>query len=187
MSRIGKIPINLPEGVIIKSFEDNLLTITGHRGELKLDIDPAITLNIEENIITVHRATNQKKHKALHGLYRMLIHNMIIGVSAGFAKSLELVGVGYKAVLESKELNILDLDLGYSHKIYFIVPSEVDVRTEISKNKNPIIHLWSIDKQLLGQVAAKIKSLRKVEPYKGKGIRYLGEQIRQKAGKRTSK
>ncbi len=187
MSRIGKLPINLPEGVTIKSFQHNLLTIGGALGELKLDIDPAITLNIEEGVITVNRATNQKKHKALHGLYRMLINNMTIGVSTGFSKSLELVGVGYKAALESNEFNILDLDLGYSHKIYFVVPSEVNVRTEISKNKNPIIHLWSTDKQLLGQVAAKIKSLRKVEPYKGKGIRYLGEQIRQKAGKRTSK
>lgn len=184
MSRIGKLPINLPEGVTIKSFADNLLTIHGPKGELKLDIDPVITLQVDADVITVQRHTNQKKHKALHGLYRMLIHNMMIGVSTGFSKSLELVGVGYKAVMEG---NILDLDLGYSHKIYFTVPSEVDVRTEIAKNKNPMIHLWSIDKQLLGQIAAKIKSLRKVEPYKGKGIRYVGECVTQKKGKRTSK
>ncbi len=184
MSRIGKLPITLPESVAIKSFEDNLLIIQGPKGELTLDIDPVINLQIEANIITVQRHTNQKKHKALHGLYRVLINNMIIGVSTGFSKSLELVGVGYKAALES---NVLDLDLGYSHKIYFTVPSEVDVRTEIAKNKNPMIHLWSIDKQLLGQIAAKIKSLRKVEPYKGKGIRYLGERVIQKEGKRTSK
>jgi large subunit ribosomal protein L6 len=184
MSRIGKLPINLPAGVIIKSYEDSILVINGPKGELTLNIDPVITINVNEAVITVERHTNQKKHKALHGLYRVLVNNMITGVTTGFTKSLELVGVGYKATFES---NILDLDLGYSHKIYFTIPSEVGVRAEIAKNKNPIIHLSSIDKQLLGQVAAKIKSLRKVEPYKGKGIRYLGEQVRQKEGKRTSK
>lgn len=184
MSRIGKLPIELPQGVTLRGPEENIVYVKGPKGELSQYIDPAIQLTIERNVINVLRRTNQKKHKALHGLYRVLINNMIIGVSTGFTKSLELIGVGYKA---SVQKNILDLDLGYSHKIYFSIPREITVQAEMTKGKNPLIHLEGIDKQLLGQIAAKIKTLRKVEPYKGKGIRYLGEQIRRKAGKTASK
>jgi large subunit ribosomal protein L6 len=184
MSRIGKLPIKLPQGVTLKGPEEDIVYVKGPKGELSQYIDPAISLTIEDDIVTLHRRTNQKRHKALHGLYRVLINNMIIGVSTGFTKSLELVGVGYKASVQG---NALDLDLGYSHKIYFVIPPEIKVQAETTKGKNPLVHLEGIDKQLLGQVAAKLKTLRKAEPYKGKGIRYLGEQIRRKAGKTASK
>jgi large subunit ribosomal protein L6 len=184
MSRIGKLPIKLPKGVTIKGPEDNIIHVKGPKGELSEYIDPAITVTIEGDEVTVHWRTNQKRHKSLHGLYRVLINNMITGVSMGFTRSLELVGVGYKANVQG---NTLDLDLGYSHKIYFTIPSEIKVQAETAKSKNPLVHLEGIDKQLLGQVAAKLKSLRKVEPYKGKGIRYLGEQVRHKEGKTASK
>jgi len=184
MSRIGKLPIKLPQGVTLRGPEEDVVYVKGPKGELTQYIDPSIQLTIEQDMVTVHRRTNQKRHKALHGLYRVLIHNMVIGVSTGFAKSLELVGVGYKVSVQG---NTLDLDLGYSHKIYFSIPPEIKVQAETPKGKNPLIHLEGIDKQLLGQIAAKIKTFRKVEPYKGKGIRYVGEQIRRKAGKTASK
>lgn len=184
MSRIGKLPIKLPQGITIKGPEDNIIYIKGPQGELSEYIDPAITVTVEGNEVIVHRRTNQKRHKSLHGLYRVLINNMIIGVSTGFTRSLELIGVGYKANVQG---NTLDLDLGYSHKIYFTIPPEIKVQAETAKSKNPLVHLAGIDKQLLGQVASKLKSLRKVEPYKGKGIRYLGEQVRHKEGKTASK
>ena len=184
MSRIGKLPIKLPKEVAIEGPADNIIRIKGPKGELSQYIDPAITITIQDDELSVHRRTNQKRHKSLHGLYRVLINNMIIGVTLGFTKTLELVGVGYKANVQD---NTLDLDLGYSHKIYFTIPSEIKVQAETPKSKNPLVHLAGIDKQLLGQVAAKLKSLRKVEPYKGKGIRYLGEQVRHKEGKTASK
>jgi large subunit ribosomal protein L6 len=184
MSRIGKLPIKLPKGITITGPEDNVICVKGPKGELYQYIDPYIEIVIVGEELTVNRKTNQKKHKALHGLYRVLINNMIIGVSTGFTRSLELVGVGYKAIVQG---NTLDLDLGYSHKIYFTIPSEIKVQAETAKSKNPIVHLEGIDKQLIGQIAAKLKSLRKVEPYKGKGIRYLGEQVRHKEGKTASK
>lgn len=184
MSRIGKLPIKLPQGVTIKGPEDDIIYVKGPKGELSQYIDPSIKLTIEKDLVTVHRSTNQKRHKSLHGLYRVLINNMVVGVSAGFTKSLELVGVGYKASVQG---NTLDLELGYSHKIYFVIPPEIKVQAETPKGKNPLVHLEGIDKQLLGQIAAKLKTLRKVEPYKGKGVRYVGEQIRRKAGKTASK
>jgi large subunit ribosomal protein L6 len=184
MSRIGKLPIKLPQGVTVTGPEEDIVYVKGPKGELSQYIDPAIKLTIEEDTITVTRRTNQKRHKSLHGLYRVLLNNMVVGVSIGFTKSLELVGVGYKANVQG---NTLDLELGYSHKIYFAIPPEIKVQAETLKGKNPLVHLEGIDKQLLGQIAAKIKTFRKVEPYKGKGIRYLGEQIRRKAGKTASK
>jgi large subunit ribosomal protein L6 len=184
MSRIGKLPIQLPQGVTIKGPIDDIVHVEGPKGKLAQYVDPAIVLKIDKAIVTLERKTNQKRHKAMHGLYRVLIHNMIEGVTKGYKKSLELVGVGYKA---STEGNVLDLELGYSHKIYFCVPTEIQVEAEMNKGKNPLIHLQGIDKQLVGQVAAKLKTLRKVEPYKGKGIRYLGEVVRRKQGKTTSK
>jgi large subunit ribosomal protein L6 len=184
MSRIGKLAITLPQGVTLRGPEDDILYVKGPKGELSQSIDPAIQIRVEDNQVTLSRATEQKRHKALHGLYRALIYNMIDGVSKGFKKSLELIGVGYKVNIQG---NLLDFDLGYSHKIYFVVPPEITIQPELTKTKNPIIHLLSIDKQLVGLVASKIKQLRKVEPYKGKGIRYLGEPVRHKAGKKPSK
>eukprot|EP01132_Coremiostelium_polycephalum_P003004 gene3004-3752_t len=173
MSRIGRLPIKLPQGVTLRGPEADVVYVKGPKGELFQQIDPAISVIVEDGMVVLERKSNQKRHKALHGLYRMLINNMIIGVSVGFTKSLELVGVGYKA---STQDNMIDFDLGYSHKIYFVVPPEIQVKAETVKGKNPIVHLEGIDKQLLGQIAAKLKTLRKVEPYKGKGIRYVGEQ-----------
>jgi large subunit ribosomal protein L6 len=184
MSRIGKLAIKLPEQVSLRGPADDIVYVKGPKGELSQYIDPAIQVSVQENNITLHRKTEQKRHKALHGLYRALIHNMVVGVSQGFSKTLELVGVGYKANVQG---NLLDLDLGYSHKVYFIFPLELTLQAEISKSKNPIIQISGIDKSLVGQVASKIKKLRAVEPYKGKGIRYLGEQVRRKAGKKAAK
>jgi len=179
MSRIGNKPIPIPEGVTINIDNNNVL-VKGPKGELNQFIDPDIIVDISENVVNVKRPTEQKRHKAMHGLYRSLINNMVTGVSKGFTIQLELVGVGYR--VEVKD-NILDLTLGYSHHDYFQVPPEITVKTESVKGKNPMITLESFDKQLIGQVAAKIKSLRKIEPYKGKGIRFVGEHIRRKAGK----
>jgi large subunit ribosomal protein L6 len=184
MSRIGTQLIKLPAGVTLKGPEEDIVYIQGPKGTLTQYIDPAITITVENGMISLTRRTNQKTHKALHGLYRALLHNMVIGVSEGFKRTLEVVGVGSKA---SAQNNILELSLGYSHAIYFAIPPEIRVEAETPKGKNPLIHLEGIEKQLIGQVAAKIKSLRKVEPYKGKGIRFLGEQVRRKAGKTASK
>ena len=184
MSRIGKLPITIPAGVTVKQ-DGNVVTVKSAKGELKQAIvDPAITVTIENNEIVVTRATEQKRHKALHGLYRVLIANMVEGVTNGFTKEMELVGVGYRATNTGQ---LLELQLGYSHPIMFELPVEVKVSTEMPKGENPKILLQSIDKQLLGQVAAKIRSFRKPEPYKGKGIRFKGENIRRKAGKTASK
>lgn len=184
MSRIGNKPVNLPEGVTVEVSAENVVTVKGPKGELSQDVNPDIKVSINEGVVNVERPTEQKRHKALHGLYRSLINNMVEGVSAGFTKELELVGVGYKAAVAN---NVLELNLGYSHNIYMSVPTEVQAAAKMEKGKNPIVTLTSTDKELIGQVAAKLRSLRKIEPYKGKGIRFVGEQIRRKAGKTAAK
>ncbi|MCB0597526.1 MAG: 50S ribosomal protein L6 [Lewinellaceae bacterium] len=180
MSRIGKAPIELPKGVAIDVNRGNVVTVKGPKGELQQQIDPDLTVKIEDGVLTVERPTEQKRHRAMHGLYRSLINNMVEGVTHGFVKELELVGVGYRA---SNTGQLLELAIGYSHPVMFGLPDEVKVETRMEKGKNPVVRLESIDKQLLGQIAAKIRSFRKPEPYKGKGIRYMGEEVRRKAGK----
>lgn len=184
MSRIGKLPISLAKGVEIKVSKGNLVTIKGPKGELSQQVDKDITVEMKEGIINVNRPTNQKRHRELHGLYRSLINNMVEGVANGFTKELELVGVGYRA---SNRGQILEMQLGFSHPVVMYIPDEVKIETETVKGKNPTIKLSSIDNQLLGQVAAKVRSFRKPEPYKGKGIRFKGEEIRRKAGKAGGK
>ena len=184
MSRIGKAPIALPAGVEVKVSPSNEVSVKGPKGTLTQVIDADMSIQVENGVLSISRPTDQKRHKALHGLYRSLLNNMVIGVSQGYKKRQELVGVGYKATNEG---NILDLTLGYSHHIYFQVPAEISVKTEQDKGKNPIITLEGADKQLIGQVAAKIRSLRAPEPYKGKGIKFEGEMLRRKAGKTASK
>lgn len=184
MSRIGKALIKLPAGVDVKVSPSNVVTVKGPKGELTQQLMEDISLKIEDGNILMNRPTDQKRHKALHGLYRSLVNNMVTGVTTGYIKRQELVGVGFKATAEN---NILDLTLGYSHHIYFEIPKELKVKTEQDKGKNPIITLEGIDKQLIGQVAAKIRSLRAPEPYKGKGIKFVGESLRRKAGKTASK
>ena len=183
MSRIGKKIITVPAGVTF-NYANHKVTVKGPKGELTQLIDPDFVINHQDSTVTVERPTEQKRHKSMHGLYRALIANMIEGVSAGYSINLELVGVGYKASVQS---NVLELSLGYSHNIFLVVPAEVKISAAQEKGSNPIIALQSHDKQLIGQVAAKIRSLRKVEPYKGKGIRFVGEQIRRKAGKAAAK
>jgi len=184
MSRVGLAPISIPEGVEVNVNEQNVVSVKGSKGELQETIDPAITVEIVEGVINVKRHTEQKDHKAKHGLYRALINNMVEGVSKGFQKKLELVGVGFRA---SNQGQRLEMSLGYSHPIVIELPTEVKVTTESERGKNPIITLDSHDKQLIGQVAAKLRSLRKPEPYKGKGVRFVGEYIRRKAGKSAAK
>lgn len=184
MSRIGKKPISLPANVTISIATDNNVTVKGPRGSLSQSIDSDIKISVQEKEIVFERPTEQKRHKALHGLYRSLVNNMVEGVSNGYKTQLEIVGVGYKATVTN---NILELSLGFSHNIFLSIPKEVKVTTLTEKGKNPIVTLEGIDKQLVGQIAAKIQSLRKVEPYKGKGIRKVGEQVRRKAGKTASK
>lgn len=184
MSRIGKAPISIPAGVTISVSETNTVTVKGLKGELTQDVDTDIKISQEEGNLIVSRPTEQKRHKALHGLYRSLINNMVIGVTEGYKLQQELVGVGYRATNVG---NTLDMVLGYSHHYVFELPKEIKVETTAEKGKNPTIILESIDKQLLGQVAAKIRSLRAPEPYKGKGIKFVGEVLRRKAGKSASK
>lgn len=183
MSRIGKLPIEIPGGVTVKVNENNLVTVKGPIGELSQKVDPEIDVAVDGNIITINRPSESKNHKSLHGLYRSLINNMVEGVSKGFELKLELVGVGYRAENQGQ---VLDLVLGYSHHIYLQLPPEIKVEAVTDKRSNPIVTLKSHDKQLLGQVAAKIRSYRRPEPYKGKGIKFQGEQIRRKAGKSAS-
>jgi large subunit ribosomal protein L6 len=183
MSRIGKLPIKLPTGVTVQVAKDNTVTVKGPKGELNQKIDADITVEIAENEINVLRPTEQKRHKALHGLSRALINNMIEGVSKGFTIEQEFVGVGYKAEAKGQ---ILEMSLGYSHDIHLKLPKEVKVEAKTERRSNPIVTLTSVDKQLIGQVAAKIRSLRPPEPYKGKGIKFVGEQLRKKAGKSAS-
>lgn len=184
MSRIGKKPIDLPQGVSVDVAADNVVTVKGPKGELKQAVNPDMKIVVDGSSLTVERPTEQKRHKSLHGLYRSLLNNMVVGVSQGYKKDLELVGVGYKATATN---NVLELSLGYSHNIFVAVPNEIKVGAEMLKGKNPTVSLEGIDKELIGQVAAKIKSLRKSEPYKGKGIKFVGEVIRRKAGKTASK
>ncbi|MET4080830.1 large subunit ribosomal protein L6 [Pedobacter sp. UYP30] len=184
MSRIGKAPITIPAGVTITVSKENVVTVKGPKGELTQNVDRDITIEQEDGVLQVSRASEQKKHKALHGLYRSLINNMVIGVTEGYKLQQELVGVGYRATNQG---NTLDLVLGYSHHFIFQLPVEVKVTTSSEKGQTPKIILESIDKQLIGQVAAKIRSLRAPEPYKGKGIKFVGEVLRRKAGKSASK
>lgn len=183
MSRIGKAPIAIPEGVTV-DINGSDVVVKGPKGERKRNIGPDIKAKIEEGKIILERPTEQKRHKALHGLFRALINNMVIGVQKGYRKDLELVGVGYKASVQG---NVLELNVGYSHNIFFAVPDDIKVSAETVKGKSPKVTIEGVDKELVGQVAAKIKSLRTVEPYKGKGIRFTGEHIRRKAGKTAAK
>ena len=185
MSRIGRQPIELPKGVTCTFHEgEHKVTVKGPKGELKQVIDPEFKVIMNEGNLEIQRPTEQKRHKAMHGLYRALIANMVEGVSKGYKRELEIIGVGYKATAQG---NVLDLSLGFSHSVIVGVPSELKVQAIQEKGSNPMIILEGADKQLIGQVAAKIKSLRPVEPYKGKGIRYVGEFVRRKAGKAAAK
>lgn len=184
MSRIGKKPVAVPKGVTISVGSDNIVTVKGPKGELKQAIDRDIKVEVVGEEVVFTRPTEQIRHKAMHGLYRALVNNLVKGVTEGFKKDLELVGVGFKA---SNQGNVLDLSLGYSHNIIFEVPKELKVATVTEKGKNPTISLEGVDKQLLGQVAAKLRGLRKPEPYKGKGVKYAGEVLRRKAGKAAGK
>lgn len=180
MSRIGRLPISIPEGVTIDISKENLVTVKGKLGELQQMVDPGISVKIEDGSIVLDRATELKDHKSKHGLYRSLISNMVKGVSEGYTIQQELVGVGYKVEAKGQ---LLEFALGFSHNIVMELPTEISVETVTERGKNPTITLKSIDKQLIGQVAAKIRSLRKPEPYKGKGVLFKGEVIRKKAGK----
>ena len=184
MSRIGILPIELPAGVSIEVNSDNLVTVKGPKGELQQQVDKNITVKVEDQQVTISRATEEKDHKSKHGLYRSLLNNMVVGVSEGYTIKQELVGVGYRA--EVKGNNRLELALGFSHDIVIQMPPEVKVEAVTERRSNPIITLTSIDKQLIGEVAAKIRSFRPPEPYKGKGIRFVGDQLRRKAGKAAS-
>lgn len=183
MSRIGKLPVHLPKGVTV-SVNDNLVTVKGPKGELKQEINPQIHVNVEGDVCHVTRPNDDREVRAMHGLYRALIHNMVVGVSEGYKKTLELVGVGYRA---NSNGQVLELSLGYTHMIYLGLAPEIKVQTVSERNQNPLIILESCDKQLLGQVCAKIRSFRMPEPYKGKGVKFQGEYIRRKAGKTAGK
>ena len=183
MSRIGKLPITLPATVSVTQ-KDNVITVKGPKGELSQYINPAIGIEVKENVLTVSRPDDERQNRAMHGLYRALINNMVTGVSEGYKKQLELVGVGYRVTNTG---NILEFSLGYTHIIYLQLPPEIKVETKMERNKSPMVILESIDKQLIGQVCAKIRSFRKIEPYKGKGIRFTGETVRRKSGKSASK
>ncbi|MDR1737532.1 MAG: 50S ribosomal protein L6 [Candidatus Symbiothrix sp.] len=183
MSRIGKLPIEVPAGVSINQ-KNNLITVKGPKGELSQEINPAITVEVKDGQIHVSRPDDERQNRAFHGLYRALINNMVVGVSEGYKKEMELVGVGYRV---SNTKNVLEFALGYTHNIYMQLPPEVSVETKSERNKNPLVILESADKQLIGQICAKIRSFRKVEPYKGKGIRFVGEEVRRKSGKSAGK
>ena len=184
MSRIGKLPINIPAGVTV-TLKDNVVSVKGPKGELSQAVDPSIIVTIEDNVIKFsideqNDTVEQKQKQAYHGLYRALVNNMVVGVSEGYKKEMELVGVGYRV---SNQGNLVEFSLGYTHSIFIQLPPEIKVETKTERNKNPYISLESCDKQLLGLVCAKIRTFRKPEPYKGKGILYVGEQIRRKSGK----
>mgnify|MGYP000400232923 CR=1 FL=1 len=183
MSRIGNAPITIPEGVEISQSE-GIITVKGKKGELTQEMDSCVEMKIEDNTVTFNRVSNSPEHRSKHGLYRSLVNNMVIGVAEGFKKELQVIGVGFRAIAKGQ---LLEMALGYSHAIVIEIPSEIKLSTASEKGKAPIVTLESHDKQLLGQVASKIRSLRKPEPYKGKGIRYLGENVRRKAGKAAVK
>lgn len=180
MSRIGKLPVHLPAGVTVTVSPENVVSVKGPLGTLSQKVDSDITVTVEGTELTVSRPTNQPRHRSMHGLYRSLINNMVVGVSTGYEIKQELVGVGFKAEVKGQ---VLEMSLGYSHDIFLMLPAEVKAEAVTEKKGNPIVTLRSCDKQLIGQVAAKIRSLRKPEPYKGKGIKFVGEQLRRKAGK----
>jgi len=184
MSRIGKAPISLPQGVEIKIDKSNNLTVKGPKGTLTQKFDPDLKIDVEDGSLNVSRPTEQKRHRSIHGLTRALVQGMVEGVSSGFTKQMELIGVGYRA---SNQGQVLELALGFSHPIVFALPDEIKLETKTEKGTPPTIILSGIDKQLIGQVAAKIRSFKKPEPYKGKGIRFTGEVIRRKAGKAAAK
>ena len=183
MSRIGKLPVNLPDGVSVNISDTNVVSVKGPLGELTQNVARDLKVEVVDNTLVISRPTDSKNHKSLHGLYRALIANMVTGVSQGFKKELELVGVGYRAEAKGQ---LLEMSLGYSHDIIIQLPDEVTVQTKTERRSNPVITLTCIDKQLIGHVAAKIRSLRPPEPYKGKGIKFVGEQLRRKAGKSAS-
>ena len=183
MSRIGKLPVSIPAGVTV-TVKDGVVTVKGAKGELSQTVDARIAVAVEEGQVVVSRQSDERQERSLHGLYRALIHNMVVGVSEGFSKTLELVGVGYRA---SNQGQLLELSLGYTHNIFLQLPKEINVETKSERNKNPLIILSSADKQLLGQVCSKIRSFRMPEPYKGKGIRFEGEVVRRKSGKSAGK
>lgn len=180
MSRIGKLPVEIPQGVTVDIAKDNTITVKGPQGELQQKVDADLKVEVKENVLILTRPTEQKRHKSLHGLYRSLLNNMVEGVSKGFTIEQEFVGVGFKAEAKGQ---ILEMSLGFSHDIHFKLPKEIKVEAKTERRANPIVTLKSADKQLLGHVAAKIRSLRPPEPYKGKGIKFVGEQLRRKAGK----
>ena len=179
MSRIGKLPIAIPAGVTV-TLKDDVVTVKGPKGELSQYVNPLITVTVEGNTVVVTRNSDEKQERSMHGLYRALINNMVVGVSEGYKKELELVGVGYRV---SNTGNVMELALGFTHPIFMVLPAEIKVETKTERNKNPLITLESCDKQLLGAVCAKIRSFRKPEPYKGKGVKFVGEVIRRKSGK----
>ena len=184
MSRIGKLPVNIPAGVTVTVSADNVVTVKGPKGELSQAVNPQISVKVEGTEVHVTRPNDEKEMRSMHGLYRALIHNMVVGVSEGYKKTLELVGVGYRV---ENQGNLIQLSLGYTHPIYLMVPKEVKVETKSERNQNPLIILECADKQLIGQICAKIRSFRKPEPYKGKGVKFQGEIIRRKAGKSAGK
>ena len=179
MSRIGKLPIAIPAGVTV-TLKDDVVTVKGPKGELSQYVNPLITVAVEDNTVIVSRSSDEKQERSLHGLYRALINNRVVGVSEGYKAELELVGVGYRV---SNTGNVMELALGFTHPIFMVLPAEIKVETKTERNKNPLITLESCDKQLLGAVCAKIRSFRKPEPYKGKGVKFVGEVIRRKSGK----
>ena len=185
MSRIGKLPIAIPAGVTVTVSPENVVTVKGPKGELTQQVDKLITVTVEDGVCHVTRPNDEKESRAKHGLYRALINNMVVGVRKGYQKVLELVGVGYRVELAAPQ--VLNFSLGYTHPIYLGLPKEVKVETKSERNQNPLVILESADKQLIGQICAKIRSFRKPEPYKGKGIRFQGEVVRRKAGKSAGK
>lgn len=184
MSRIGNLPVPIADKVTVEIGKNNFVTVKGPKGELSLQVDPDMALSLKEGELVVERPTEQKRHKSMHGLYRSLIDNMVRGVVEGYRRELEVIGVGYRATVSD---GILELALGYSHPIYFVPPEGVSIDVDSQRGKNTIIAVEGIDKQLVGQVAAKIRSLRPPEPYKGKGVRYVGEYVRRKAGKTAAR
>ncbi|MFM9948571.1 MAG: 50S ribosomal protein L6 [Saprospiraceae bacterium] len=184
MSRIGKSPVALPKGVEVSVSKGNLVTVKGPKGQLSEQLDADITVSLEDGVLNVLRPTESKRHRSMHGLYRALVNNMVEGVTNGFVKEMEVIGVGYRVANTGQ---LLELTIGYSHPILFALPEEIKLTTAMEKGKSPLIRMECIDKQLLGQVAAKIRAFRKPEPYKGKGIRFAGEIVRRKAGKTAGK
>ena len=180
MSRIGKLPITLPSSVTVNISDQNLVTVKGPKGELNQQVHSDMKISVDDGILTIERPSEAKEHKALHGLYRSLLNNMTIGVTEGFRKELELIGVGYRVTNNGQ---LLELSLGFTHSIFMELPKEVKIETKMERNKSPLIILESCDKQLVGQICAKIRSFRTPEPYKGKGVRFVGEHVRRKSGK----